>query len=167
MPSDSTPKTNGFSVYCLPPRKTVPAKKTGQKKARGRMPRAWSTQRKSLYLLLPNQHLPSGREITSRQQVEIDAARNRLAECGASIPIRGAAPIGVIAHSLMTQIQSTHDCKINPPVGAVSNRFVSASPVRLGNRTYRRLIVVPYFKITIFRKRDLLSAWELIEIDAH
>ena len=72
------------------------------------MPRAWSTQRKALYLLLPNQHFPSGGKIAGSQCVEINTARNRLAECVASIPIRGTAPIGVIASPLITQIQLAH-----------------------------------------------------------
>ena len=65
------------------------------------MPRARIKAEKAMYVLLPNQHFPSGRAITSGQRVEIDAACNPLAECVAPVRIRRTTSIYVIPRLLM------------------------------------------------------------------
>ena len=70
------------------------------------MSRARIETEKAIYVLLPNQHLPSGRAITSGQRAEIDAACNPLTECGAPVPIRHMTSINVIPCPLLPPSQT-------------------------------------------------------------
>ena len=54
-------------------------------------------------MLLQDDHLPQEGHIVCLQLVEIDTSCNPLTEFVATIPIRGTAPIRVVASLLMTE----------------------------------------------------------------